>query len=280
MTRDSAPEDDLWEVEPESFVRARDALVRALRDAGQAPAAERIKKLRKPTRDAWVVNLLARRDAVVIEALIDVGRRLREALATGDADALRELSRERGRSVAAAVQAAQRLVGTQLTPAVADAVRATLDAALADEGAADAVRAGRLSTGLVYAGLGLSGGIATPAPSRAAAASTATTAAPEEPSSPELSAVQPRRSTAKVTPLERPDSAKLRAAEQALRDAEDEVTAAQLARAEAQDHVDELAEQLEQAKAALAEAQAEARSANRARDAAAAVLERLRRRAT
>jgi chromosome segregation ATPase len=70
----------------------------------------------------------------------------------------------------------------------------------------------------------------------------------------------------------------VRAAEQALRAAEDEVTATQLARAEAQEQVDELAQALDEAKELLAEAQLEARKANRARDAAAAALDRLRRR--
>jgi chromosome segregation ATPase len=81
-----------------------------------------------------------------------------------------------------------------------------------------------------------------------------------------------------VSRLERPDAARVRAAEQALRDAEDEVTATQLARAEAQEQVDEIAQALDEAKELLAEAQLEARKANRARDAAAAALERLRRR--
>jgi hypothetical protein len=264
--------DDLWVVDPDLFVAARDGLVRELRAGGNHDEAARIKAMRKPSRDAWVVNRLAREDQAAVRSVIDVGTRLRTALEAGEADQLRTLSAQRAAAVEAALAAAQELVG-RLTPSVAEAVRATLGAALADSEAAELVKDGRLTTGLVYAGLGVAP--ATPAgPTPLEKARSGKRNTTVEPATSGVTA----RGPASVTRLERPDAARVRAAEQALRAAEDEVTATQLARAEAQEQVDELAQALDEAKELLAEAQLEARKANRARDAAAAALDRLRRR--
>jgi hypothetical protein len=255
-------EDDLWSLPPEGFTAARDVLVRELRAAGRAEDAARVKALRKPTRDAWAVNLIARSEPDALLPLVDLGEQLRAAQASGDAAALRSLSARRSAVVEQVVSATQRLVGA-LSASALESVRATFNAAVADADAAAQVRAARLTSGLVYAGLGVAPLLAVPDRD-----------ADEQPATP--SPVQPRR--ARLTPVPAPDPTRLESAERALRRAEDEVTATQLARAEAQEQVDQLALALDEAKQLLAEAQSEARAASRARDAAAATVERLRRR--
>ena len=49
------------DVPPEEFVKARDALVRKLRDEGQAEEARRVAALRRPSTALWIVNQLGRR---------------------------------------------------------------------------------------------------------------------------------------------------------------------------------------------------------------------------
>ncbi|WP_438017029.1 hypothetical protein WMF18_40580 [Sorangium sp. So ce315] len=76
--------DDLYSKPLGDFTRARDALAKRLRQAGDKAAAERVKALRRPTAAAWALNQLARRYPQRMEALLDAGERLREAQRGGD----------------------------------------------------------------------------------------------------------------------------------------------------------------------------------------------------
>jgi hypothetical protein len=63
------------------FVEARNRLARALDERGERPGATRIKKLRKPSLSAWVVNQLwwhARDDVQTLRAAADAVRRLQQ----------------------------------------------------------------------------------------------------------------------------------------------------------------------------------------------------------
>ena len=51
---------ELYVLPPTDFVAARNELVRQARAAGSREIAERLQHLRRPTRSAWLVNLLAR----------------------------------------------------------------------------------------------------------------------------------------------------------------------------------------------------------------------------
>ena len=51
---------ELYVLPPVDFVAARNELVRQARAAGSREIAERLQRLRRPTRSAWLVNLLAR----------------------------------------------------------------------------------------------------------------------------------------------------------------------------------------------------------------------------
>lgn len=243
----------LWSLPPGEFVAARAALVRALRQQGRREEAAAVAALRKPTRDAWVVNRLVAVEPDAVRSVITVGERLRAAQVQRKADELRALVADREAALDAGLVAARRVAGP-LAPGVAEAVRGTLLAALADPEAATQVAAGTLTHGLRYAGLGA-------APLAAVAA-------------------QPARPSAARRPPTKPgavqaSSRSLAAARAALRAAEDDLTGAQLAGAAAQQQVDELAAELAEAKAALRAAQSQVRTARQAREAAARRLQEL-----
>jgi hypothetical protein len=167
---------ELYALEPGEFVAARDAKVRAARAAGDRALATAIGKLRRPTASAWAVNLLARDRPDRLAELVELGSELRaaqERLAGAD---LRRLSEQR-RAVVAELAGAAAGLATERGNPPSDAARreieATLDAALADADAGDAVRSARLTVALSYAGMGsvdLTGAVATPSRSRPAAA--------------------------------------------------------------------------------------------------------------
>ena len=135
------------------FTPARDAKVRELKGSELAP---RVKALKKPSLAAWVVNLLARRDADQVAQVLAVGEALREAQAAMSADELRALTRQRRQLTAAVTQQARSLAaeeGVRVTQAVADQVEATLTAAMVDETCAAAVRSGLLVAPLSATGV-------------------------------------------------------------------------------------------------------------------------------
>ena len=71
--------DDLYDLRPEEFTAARDALARSLKDAGDTDTAAEVKKLRRPTVVAWAINQLVRRHRERVEELIEAGEALRAA---------------------------------------------------------------------------------------------------------------------------------------------------------------------------------------------------------
>ncbi|GAB3146110.1 hypothetical protein [Microbispora hainanensis] len=152
--------DRLYGMVPEEFTAARDALAKEAKAAGDAALAKRIRALRKPTVVAWAVNRTARERSQELGRLLDLGRRLRDAWRTQDADALAEVGRERASLVARLVRAVREeaeAAGHPLAPAADLEIEQTLDAAVVDEEAAEQVRRGRLTRPLSYSGF-------TPAP--------------------------------------------------------------------------------------------------------------------
>jgi len=174
---------ELYGLSPAEFTAARDERAKQARAAGQRDDAAAIKKLAKPTASAWLINQLARNAPEQIARLTEVGDALQEAQRALDGDRLRELSAERRRVVNDLLPEVRRLArqaGQPASAGVLDEVRATLEAALADAGARDAVRSGRLTRALTYAGLGevdLTAAIAVPA-SQAPASKAPTSEAP------------------------------------------------------------------------------------------------------
>jgi hypothetical protein len=149
--------DELYALLPDEFIGARDDHARRAKAAGDRELAKAVTGLRKPSAAAWVVNLLVRRATDRLDALLDLGESLRTAQAALAGDQLRELSKQRALVVAAMARDGRRLAreaGHPVSPGVEEDVAETLRAALADPVAAQAVRSGRLTTSLSYAGLG------------------------------------------------------------------------------------------------------------------------------
>jgi hypothetical protein len=154
----TAAADELYGVAPPEFVATRRRLAGGL----SREDARRLTALRRPTVPAWAVNLLVRDGSA--GGLLDLGERMREAWASGGD--LADLERERTSMVDDLVSRARTLTaeaGRPLSDAFATEVEDTLRAAVADQSAADAVRAGRLDHPLRHAGFGSFGGVA-PAP--------------------------------------------------------------------------------------------------------------------
>jgi hypothetical protein len=152
-----ATADVLYGLIPEAFTAARDQEVRRLRRAGSSARAVAVKDLRRPSVAAWLVNALVRHRDGEIAQLLDVGRALRDAQDTLDAGQLRELNRQRQAVLVAICRQARELasdLGRPVTEQVLSEVEETLRAALADPAAANAVRSGRLTAALKYAGFG------------------------------------------------------------------------------------------------------------------------------
>jgi hypothetical protein len=142
----------------DEFIAARDAAVRQATDSGDKLGAARVKRLRKPSVAAWVINQVAREHPDEIGALADLGDELRAA--TQDRDrarirALDHLRRERTDGLVRVVREAGEVGGRSVSSAVLDRMTETLTAAVMDPDAAAAVLAGRLSRALQHVGFGI-----------------------------------------------------------------------------------------------------------------------------
>jgi hypothetical protein len=141
------------------FTNARDARTSEAKKAGDRALATAIAKLRRPNVGAWIANVLVRERRDQVQSMLDLGAAIRHAQAQLAKDDLRRLQSERRRAIAALLDDAGDLArdrGESLSSAAARDLEATLEAALLDPEAATALRVGRLTTGLRYAGLGLS----------------------------------------------------------------------------------------------------------------------------
>jgi hypothetical protein len=147
---------ELYILPPTDFVAARNELARRARAAGSREVAEQLQQLRRPTRSAWLVNMLAR-DAAAMQRLSALGRQLRDAQ-TGLAGAeLRDLIEQRRQLIADLLDRAQghaSAAGVRLTPTVLSEVEATLQAGLVDLAGALTIRNGHLVRPLSHSGFG------------------------------------------------------------------------------------------------------------------------------
>jgi hypothetical protein len=70
--------DELYREHPEGFVAARNRLANELRAAGERDEAERIRKLRRPTAAAWLINLAALTEPARTKEFAEASRLLEE----------------------------------------------------------------------------------------------------------------------------------------------------------------------------------------------------------
>lgn len=149
--------DELYGVSPDDFTRRRTELAAEAKAAGDKDLAKLITGLRKPTRSAWLVNLLARGAADDLAGLLELGAALLEAQQSLAGDDLRRLSRQRHEAVAQLVQRAATLGlehGWTAPEGARQEVSQTLQAALSDPPTSAIVQAGRLVQATSYGGFG------------------------------------------------------------------------------------------------------------------------------
>jgi len=173
--------EELYALSPGDFTAARDERAAQARAAGDRDLAQAIGGLRRPVVSAWLVNQLAREARDQIAELVALGESLRRAQQDLAGEQVRELSVRRRTLVAGLLAEAKRIAARDGRPAglqVEREVEATLQAALADPGAAAAVAAGCLASPLSYSGLGV--GDATSVATRGRRAPAASRAAPAQ----------------------------------------------------------------------------------------------------
>jgi hypothetical protein len=158
--------DRLYGVPLDEFVHDRDELAKRLRREGERDAAERVKRLRKPSSGAWALNQAVRRRRKETDALLKAGERLREAhealLSGGDPAALREAMQEERNLAGALADCAEAIASEtgKSGPALRERVRSTLHAATVDEEAREELATGRFVREREAVGLGPFGGAA------------------------------------------------------------------------------------------------------------------------
>ena len=247
----SMEDEVLAEVANQLYAKPLDDFVGARTTAAKEAAASdkelaaAVRALPTPSVAAWAVNMLAVHQPDVLAQLTELGGRMRAAQASLDAASLRELGRERRTSLSAAVETARSVAqehGRAISDAMAGDVEETLRALTADEGAAAAVRSGRLLKTLLADGVNavdLDGTVAVPSVLPPAAAAPA--------SVPAAPAGRKARTTAATPQQRKADKPRLDAVRQTPRPASPPA--------------------LERARAALTEAQAaEAGTARAARE--------------
>jgi hypothetical protein len=179
--------DELYGLDPAEFTAGRDERARQARAAGDKDVGDAIKKLRRPTASAALLNRLVREAPGQVRDLLDLGEALREAQEALAGDELRSLSARRRPMIHAVAQEAKRLAaeaGRTVSDQVEREIEATLEAALADPAAAGALRSGRLTTALRYAGFGgvdVTDAVALPGAAAAPPAEPATRPRPDTP---------------------------------------------------------------------------------------------------
>jgi len=148
---------ELYLVPPARFTVTRDELVRRARDGGAFELATDLRRLRRPTLSAWLINLVINHDRSAIDELSALGRRLREAQRLPDGARLRELAAERQRLIRRLVKHAEECAadaGVAPTARALAEVRSTLSAMLVDLAATSTVLSGRLAQPTAHAGFG------------------------------------------------------------------------------------------------------------------------------
>jgi hypothetical protein len=121
---------DLFQVDLQDFVRARNDLARDLKEGGEASTAKRVSSLKKPVLTVWVVNRLARRRPEEVRALVE-----QDAPQTGEE--LRAASAARKKLLNSLLAEAQRIlegVGKSASPPALQRVGRALEGAAQSDG--------------------------------------------------------------------------------------------------------------------------------------------------
>ncbi len=147
---------ELYALPPSEFTAARNARAGEVRAQGDRGLAEQVRRLRRPSAGAWVLDLLAREHPQEVAPVVELGGRLREAMGVLGADDLRALDRQRReltRAVATRATALAAEAGQPVNAQVTAAVEESLRAAMVDEAAGRALLTGLLTDTFTTTGL-------------------------------------------------------------------------------------------------------------------------------
>jgi hypothetical protein len=252
---------ELYGTDPARFTGRRKELADAARAAGDRDAARRVTSLRKPTRAAWAVNMLARADRDAPDRLAALAAELSEAAGSRDGRRLRELSARRGALIDELTARALVSAGIEdPSAALRDEVADTLTSALADPDTADQFAAGTLTRAAQWAGFGTF-----PVPD--------VPDAPDVPGEPEPRPAPAKKPGPKAAPSQaevgdelaaRRRKAAIREAERLVASASEAAAAAVAAEDRLETEVRDLEDRLTRARAELADARRRARRAESA----------------
>ncbi|CAN5301328.1 hypothetical protein BH11ACT3_BH11ACT3_14050 [soil metagenome] len=266
---------DLYALPPAAFTAARNARVADLRDTDR-PLSDAVKSLRRSSPAAWVANLLVRDRRDDVDALLALGGEQRRAQDSLDRSEITRLTKERRRLVATLARAGGELAaaaGHPVAVAVMDAVAETLQAAMSDPAAGDALLTGRLLRALESVGfdaVDLSDAVAAEGGVGAAASVRKGRA---------LHAVDDVGDDRIVSIVREAEQAAGRAATEAdaaLETAESRVTELRTRREELTTEIEDLEAELTATRRALSAADREVRALDRERDTAARLAEKAR----
>ncbi|ADB30007.1 conserved hypothetical protein [Kribbella flavida DSM 17836] len=280
--------DALYAASAADFIATRNELAKQLKADGDQLGATRLKALRKPTVAAWLTNLVSRQLPDEIDDLLALGDEFREATADLDGERLRELTPKRHKAIDQLVKAAGQLAdehGQKISADVGQKLRETLDAALVDPAAGDAVQEGRLSSALRHVGFGVVDESGEPsnvtpltderrqrAVDRRRAAKAGAGKADEPAADEESAAERAAREKAEREAEERKAAAReefeaavaaAESAEATVEELDGQLTAAQEALEHAREQVRRLTAELDEAKKTAREAQKESREARK-----------------
>jgi hypothetical protein len=168
--------DRLYTLPLGEFTAARNQLAKRAKKAGDAEAAERIRRLVKPTAPVWAINQAARADQTAVRELLnaaDAFRRAQERALTREdaASSLRNAQRAEREAVRRLATGARRALeqdGRPLPRTQLDRIERTIDAAALDEEARPLLQAGRLTHELEPAGFEALAGMRLPPGARPA----------------------------------------------------------------------------------------------------------------
>jgi hypothetical protein len=252
------PLDQLYAMTPSEFTAARTRLAADAKKRGDAAEAKRITAARKPTMSAAVVNRLVHHDPEVTDRLAELGEELRGAHAAMDGERIRELSGRQRKLIEQLTRTALEVSDVaSATAALRDDVTDTLHAAIADPDVRS--RLGRLAKAEHWSGFGDAEMVFAeppdePAPKKAAGK--------KEREKPERS--EPDRDERARRRKREQARAVLTAAEHAKADADDTMADRQSDLATARLRVEDAKERLAKAEHALTEAEAAYEDAKRA----------------
>ena len=246
--------DELYALSPDDFIERRKQLVAEARQRRDRELATQINQLRRPTRSAWLINLLAHQEPEALTALLELGAALQDAQQRMAGDELRQLSAERRKMVDTLARRAVELGrddGYNAPEGAVQEVGQTLQSALGDPEITDLIRAGHLTQAVTYGGFG-------PTDLASALGASLPTRTPSE----------PKEKPAPAEPAAATDPKQRRQAEKAANQARERATAtrkdADSAEGEAEaatQRADELADQVESLRTQLRQAEAAEREA-------------------